>query len=135
MPVGHIFVFSNQIMNWSMHKMWEELNWDNNRFIVSERWTNIKQMICKLNNMSRYRSHSILWDNELKRSKTPYKQRRCRINFLQFVYKPLCLSVNNDTVSKIGGKLICPTIEVETCLKQEGRTSFENNRLTRLLHD
>lgn len=115
-----IFVFSNQIMNCLMQKMWEELNWDNNRFIVTERRTNMKQMMCKLYHMSRYRS-PFRWDNEIKRSKTPYKQRRCRIIFLQIVYELLCLSVNNDTISKIRWKLICPTIEVEAYLKQEGR--------------
>lgn len=42
-------------------------------------------------------------------------------NFLQIVYELFCLSVNNDTISKIRWKLICPTIEVEAYLKQEGR--------------
>lgn len=58
-----------------------------------------------------------------KRSKTPYKQSKCRIDLLRPMYEPLltCLNVNNATDSKMSKILVCPTIEVKTYLKTEGR--------------
>lgn len=122
-PVGHIFVFSNQIMNCPMKNLWDELNWDNNRFIVTERRTTMKQIICKYLICQDIVQNPFWWDNEIKRSKTPYKQSKCRIDLLRPMYESLltCLSVNNATDSKMCGRLVCPTIEVETYLKTKGR--------------
>lgn len=116
-PVGHIFVFSNQIMNCPMKNLWDELNWDNNRFIVTERRTTMKQIICKYLICQDIVQNPFWWDNEIKRSKTPYKQRRCWINLLQAVCVltiifecKQCYSFRNWWETN----LFC------TCLKQEG---------------